>query len=282
MEFAERFACAWIGPWRQGEFAPLLRQLDPAARRPGYATCDDCLAGHDAADAPPEVVLVAQPLPDGSLSAQLQRLAAATPLTRIVLVAGAWCEGERRTGRPPDGALRVYWHELLPWAAAVVATARAGAAPPWSRPVCDLAADAWRGLAAAAPWHAGPLPAAPWVAVDTDDYASYETLEAVLHSCGYAAQWRPRGRPRLWERAGDAPCCAGLWDGGQLAPREQTALRDFVDRLRPQGAGVAAIVDFPRGEHADMMVATGATALLGKPYRREAVAWALRRRLAAG
>ena len=34
------------------------------------------------------------------------------PLSPIVMVLGSWCEGEMRSGYPPEGVIRYYWHQF--------------------------------------------------------------------------------------------------------------------------------------------------------------------------
>ena len=39
----------------------------------------------------------------------------AAPLCRFVALAGSWCEGESRSGRPLPAVPRVYWHQWSAW-----------------------------------------------------------------------------------------------------------------------------------------------------------------------
>ena len=49
----------------------------------------------------------------GELSHDLfQHLQKVAPLSPVVMVLGSWCEGEMRSGFPPEGVLRFYWHQF--------------------------------------------------------------------------------------------------------------------------------------------------------------------------
>src|SRR5690606_19180040 len=138
---------------------------------------------------------LAQPLPGIYKQAQIETLRQLAPLAQIVVVAGTWCEGELRTGKPQSGVLRLYWHELAHWW-----RTRRNPVVVWS-PCLD-----------------GPLiprvsPGEPTLeaalAIHTPTLASYEALAAVLGRFGAHC---------LWIRDLQAPSAAtiGLWDGGQL------------------------------------------------------------------
>ena len=135
-----------VGPWEHAEFAALRAELDPQRQWTTVATLADltaALADDSAENAaatnpfvplPPELVLLAQARPGADDPSQLERLRAVAPLTRVVVVAGSWCEGELRTGHPAAGVVRLYWYELASWWRAAVAEWEANETPAWSEP----------------------------------------------------------------------------------------------------------------------------------------------------
>jgi hypothetical protein len=256
-----------VGPWSEGEFAVVRGAIDPGATWLALPRLGDAISAVATPPAP-EVVLVAQPWPGVDEQEVVDRLQAAAPLVRIVVVAGSWCEGELRTGRPLTGVTRIYWHELPAWWRRAVAERDAGFAPHWAG-------------AASVHWRSGgeETRGRGTVAVDAVDFVVFETLEAALRLFGWKCVWAPRGRGEV----GDA--VAGIWDGGQLDAEERVALAAFCDRLTRAGLGakpqaVMAIVDFPRGEHVELASRLGASVVMGKPYRVDALADELARLVA--
>ncbi len=59
-----------------------------------------------------ELVLLSQSRRGQFCQSRVYQLKQQFPLTPLVIVLGAWCEGETRSGSPLDGAHRVYWHKL--------------------------------------------------------------------------------------------------------------------------------------------------------------------------
>jgi hypothetical protein len=249
----------WLaGPWDEREFMLTRRALDPGGTWSAYRGLSDVVARIASGARSPEVVLLAQPRPGVDAQEAVDELQATAPLTRIVVVAGTWCEGELRTGRPPTGVLRLYWHELPAWWREAVAQRAAGRAPHWST-TPEQALDAARRDDAAAV-------VAATVAVNAIDYTTFEALEAALRAAGWACRWTPRGRGDM------GPAALGIWDGGQLEPDEQRSLSDFCGRFPRQPAPVVTLVDFPRIEHLELVLQAGACgAIVGKPYRASAL-----------
>lgn len=248
----------FVGQWQWGEFIDLRQvcaSLTSASHVEAFATLDETTAAAGRAT-PPEVLLLAQPRPGCVDQAAVDQLQAAAPLTRIVVVAGSWCEGERRTGRPLAGAVRLYWHEVPTWLRRNLALRNGGRTPEWSRPgdpseaavaSLDLFPPAEAALAA--------------LAVDAIDFATFQTLADALRAIGFNCVWTPRGRGVV------AGVRAAIWDGGQLDPSECAALAALRARLDgPAAVPIVALLDYPRAEHIEQARALGAAAVLGKPY----------------
>ncbi len=237
----------WVGDWDAGEFAALRRQLDPAGEMAVATELDEATASVALGPVIPEAVLLAQPRPGCICQMAIDRLLAVAPLVRVIVVAGTWCEGELRTGKPLVGAIRLYWHELPAWWERSAARQREGLAPLWSGPGGE---DVGRD---------GEF-VDTTVAVDAIDYAVFETISAALAPYGATCVWTPRGRGSM------SGATAGIWDGGQLDEEEREALAAFCRRLGDGPGAVVALVDYPRAEHDAIARAAGAGGVLGKPY----------------
>jgi hypothetical protein len=284
-----------VGPWDRAEFAALRDELDGSGQWPTIDSLEKLAANLESTSRladeaapsrtlalPTELVLVAVPKPDPSLQPQLDRLVVVAPLTRVVVVAGSWCEGELRTGSPPVGVIRLYWYEFAPWWRESLAGWRAGVAPAWSGPLGDASAARPASSPDRAHDNEAPTPreVEQLLAVDAIDFETFETLAAALGPHGWNCRWQPRHRPELIESAGYA---AAVWDGGQLSTRELDSLASLVARMRERhpSAPVIALLDFPRVEHVTAARDVGAASILGKPYQVAHLAWELQRLLAA-
>jgi CheY-like chemotaxis protein len=282
-----------VGPWEHAEFAALRAELDPQRQWTTFATLAELAAAlaDDAAEnaaatipsvpLPPELVLFAQARPGVDDPSPSERLRAVAPLTRVVVVAGSWCEGELRTGRPAAGVVRLYWYEFAPWWRAAVAEWEANETPAWSEPLDDVRAGQETAVVALRE-RDNVVPAErDVIVVDAVDFAVFETLAAVLAPFGWCCEWQPRHRPEL---AAVTALVAAIWDGGQLSDRELAALRAFAAGVHAANAAapVIALLDFPRVEHLQAARDAGAAAVLGKPYQVARLVNELDRLIATG
>jgi hypothetical protein len=243
----------WLaGPWDDGEFAILRDALDPRRVWPAASTLGETIEQLLDANPPPEVLLLAEPRPGMNERELVDRAHAVSPLIRLIVVAGSWCEGELRTGRPLAGVTRLYWHELPAWWRAATTRRNAGLAPHWSAPMghpqLTISAPALNATSILT------------VAIDAPDFAVFETLEAILRPHGYAAVWTPPSRHQFHNAQ------IGIWDGGQLDRSKLDALKMFCQQFADIPARVLVLVDYPRPKHFALIREAGATALLGKPY----------------
>ena len=263
-----------IGPWQLAEFAAVRRELDPRGEWPTAATLADVLPRLAEEEAPPELILLAQPRPGVDDAGLLEEVRRAAPLTRVVVVAGSWCEGELRTGRPMPGVVRLYSYEFAPWWRAACEAIARGESPPWSAPLDDpRAGQASIGIVSADANRVRGV-----IAVDAVDFVVFETLTEALAPWGWRCAWTPRHRPELsasaWETARPV---AGIWDGGQLSESELASLAAFAARVKGEIAAasgadvhrspVIALLDFPRVEHLAAVERAGGAAILAKPYQ---------------
>jgi len=250
-----------IGPWQQAEFAAATAQIPLA--EPWQTASDIDLACHILAncDLSPELILLAQPLPNTYLQAKIDHLQRLAPLARLVIVAGTWCEGEVRTGSPPAGVLRLYWYDLAGWWQAALRRLDTGLCPLWSLPFDHPFAGRYSTEnplltpTVTEPTGTETTATETTVLVAATDYAVYETLAAALQPRAVVFRWQAAETP---EKA-----AAGIWDGGQLSNRELASLTHFCRQVT---GPVIALLDFPRVEHLQQTRAAGATAVFAKPY----------------
>ena len=253
-----------VGEWQTAECAAVSRALETMAKIDCAAGIDDACVRLGKCEQPPDLILVAQPLPGDCTRSDVDRLSAIVPLTRIVVVAGSWCEGELRTGSPPAGVVRLYWHEVDGWWRAALRRYRAGQCPPWSLPLDHPTAGRWSSAG-------DDLTTSQTcrVVIDACDFATFEALACGLAAYDITATWSRNADEYHKRQAGSWECQAGIWDGGQLSAAEQRQLAGFCQRI---DGPVTALLDYPRREHVGLAQQLGASTVLGKPYVLEEVA----------
>jgi hypothetical protein len=252
------------GPWHVGEFAAIRQAVDPQSVWPMAPSLNAAIEQIVQRESPPELVLLAQLRPSFDEQADIELLREAAPLTRVIVIAGSWCEGELRTGKPLTGVVRIYWYEFPAWWRAALDGVARRESPPWAEPLDEVrAGQASRYPRIMKAITAGRENATRIVAIDAADYALFESLAAALASGGWTCVWQPRHRPR----AADITPAAGIWDGAQLDANEAESLRRFCDRLSHDKAPVVALLDFPRIEHLEIARRVGAADLMAKPYQ---------------
>jgi hypothetical protein len=257
------------GPWHHAEFAYLLNSLDAKANWPTAPTLAAAVDHLRAAETPPDLILLAQPRPGLDEQADIDCLASLAPLTRIIVVAGAWCEGELRTGRPLTGVVRLYWYEFLAWLRAATKQLVAGASPPWSEPLTEIRAGQWLRYDRSHAAGALGREYARTIAIASKDIAVFEALEAGLKSTGWNCIWAPRHRAEAVDAsaATEPSISVAIWDGAQLDRDELESLRAFCTGRQDQKAPVLALLDFPRAEHIQLALTVGVAAVMAKPYQ---------------
>jgi hypothetical protein len=205
-----------------------------------------------------ELIVVAQSRPGAVPLAEVERLRRDNPLAGVVALAGTWCEGETRTGRPWPGVMRLYWYEFPAWFRRQLRLRATGRCPDWSK--CDFGfriADC--GLRIAGDLSRGVIQ------LTTSSRESADVLSDVLGLAGYATVWQRGGDLGPFVRG----AVAGVWDGGQLDERDLDELAIFCRRLDRNHTPVIAILDFPRRDRVERALQCGAAAVLGKPWRVE-------------
>lgn len=242
-----------VGDWTHPEMAAALVRVPGNHEWPRAETLET--AEHLLLESPltPELIFLAHPLPARVSAAQLDRLQKHSPLTRIVLVAGTWCEGELRTGNVPAGVIRLYWYDLANWWLVAQKQLAARIAPAWSQPLDHPQAGRWTSVKG----NTQQAAILQIVVIDAADYSVFETLAAALVDYGMNCYWQQAST-----RTAALPDF-GIWDGSQLSLAEQESLSTFC---RQVNGPVVALLDFPRLELIEKAQAAGASNVVAKPY----------------
>jgi hypothetical protein len=240
----------------------LIGDLD----RPDFAAIrDDVSDGIDIATAsltaaldlcdPNDVAVLLASYADQFSHGELAQLRAKWPLLSIVMVVGAWSEGECRSGRALPGVARIAWHEWSAfWRVEQMRLAH-GALPTWWLP--PTASDEERILARCR------LPASLGrVAVVAE---RRESRRALAELC------RALGGNVLATSLADHCAADGvghvIWD--VIDARLLTADRVAHLRRRFGAARITVLLTFPRPEDAVLAESLGVENLVGKPNLAE-------------
>jgi CheY-like chemotaxis protein len=221
------------------------------------------LSDHDA----PALIVLAESRP-GEFSAQaVETLRQRAPLARWWSLAGSWCEGESRSGKPAPGVLRSYWHQWPARVGAEQARQAAGRPPAWTLP--QTAGEEERCLWAAAE------PCDKRTSTVLIRGASRQAVEALAAAC------RLRGKVPIDvgmhsendEAVSAVSPAVMLWD----TTAERAGRADLVASMRAAGGGapIVAVVGFPRADQVERILAAGCSGIVSKPFRLEDLYWQL-------
>ena len=211
----------------------------------------------------PAVIILGQSRRGQFAESDVERLLHAAPLARVVVLAGSWCEGETRSGRPIGGVHRLTWHEAPQAVPRELAALSAGRTSGWSWP-------------ATAVRYERPLPTnrgGQLVAVCSASASMAEAVSFALRDVGYKTAIAETSRPNLVLGAG-----AIVWDVPADADRvdlERRALRDWF-----AGVPVVALCGFPRPDDLTRLRSMGVSAAVGKPFQLADLAAAVERAIA--
>jgi hypothetical protein len=235
-----------IGPWHHGEFALLQPSLNGSSDWLRSKNFVDALTLLSENEWSPEFILIAQALPGVISQDEIEKVRQAAPLAQIVIVAGSWCEGELRTGQPPEGVLRMYWHEFANWwPTRMQSDWSACLDGPFAARCSKLSTQSQNSCSAA---------------IHSPTLAEFQAISSVL---------TPSGCKTMWVRHADgfpSEYSVGIWDGGQLDFQELTKLKAFASKVQSRSGKLVVLLDFPRKEHFELLQDLGCHAVFGKPY----------------
>lgn len=259
-------AIVLVGNVERPEFAGVAGFLESLGQvhrfRDVGAAADATASGEIAAD----LTVIAQSYPGEFSHQSVDRLRAASPLTRIVALLGSWCEGEMRSGHPWPAVVRLYWHQGLGRIAREIKRLAGGACPSWGLPLTAteeerLLAECATGFQPVAT-RQRPVLRQGLVGIAARRFESFDWLSAVC---------RQYGSPTVWLRGPQYPRVEGLTailiDGTDFGDAEMTTLRRLSERYSQ--ARRVALMDFPRIEDRERVLRAGADAVISKPVSVE-------------
>jgi hypothetical protein len=197
----------------------------------------------------PSAIVVLQSRPGEFPQPQIEALHRRAPLARLIVLAGAWCEGELRSGRPAHGVTRILWHQ---WRERLPRALEAAPLPRTTSEVESLLraipqqAEAHSGLAAICTWRR-------------------ESFVALAEACQVA------GLRGVWQQP-DAPLVVNdadvlLIDGWPLIGG-----RTFAHKLIP----ALLLLDWPRPDDVARAAEQQIDRVLGQPLHLADLVAALR------
>jgi CheY-like chemotaxis protein len=258
----EKLTMLVVGDIERAEFRASFAQVADAdfAQRADIREALVYLQGHDA----PAVIVLAQSRPGEFAAGEVEELRRAAPLARLWTLAGSWCEGEVRSGKPPAGAMRSYWHQWPARLSVELDRIADGLSPAWSLPV--TAGEEDRVLRATG------QPAERRTGLIVVRGNEREAIEALADACGargYSTVSVHGERPQT----AVSGALAILWD----TFAERAADPSEVHRIRRDAgdAPLIAILGFPRVEEIQRAFAAGVHSVVSKPFRLEDLFWQL-------
>jgi hypothetical protein len=202
----------------------------------------------------PLLIVLAQRWPGEFSERQSDRLRRVAPLARISELLGSWCEGQTRTGDPHHATLRYYWHQWIARLAPEFARAKRGKSPVWSLP--PTMTDEERLMALD---HPQPKLDRGLLTIHTRGAEMAAALGAAAADRGFGAVWI---RSRSMQQVSGVR--AAIWDAKCGSAAEAGRLAELRAALgsRP----IMALVNFPRVEDRELLLASGASHVVSKPF----------------
>lgn len=242
---ALRLRALFVGPREHRDFADAWRwlaerwQVEHAASVAAAAQLGEF-----------ELIVLAQPRPRMFGESDVARLLAVSPLARVILLCGSLCEGEGRSGRPPRGVLRIYWHQWPDFVSRELSGDSVASA------AFSTFGDEDRFLCSTASHRAEAKPSEePLVAILAASSALADLLVDACRGRGRAIVVRPNAASPT-----EFPQLEGVteafWSGDLYKAEEASQLTHFARAVRP--ACVTALLHFPRPEDSARAIDLGA------------------------
>jgi CheY-like chemotaxis protein len=251
-----------IGDYQHGDFRDAVRWLAENTLLTPTSSTASALSWIEQGHLP-DVIIIAQSRP-GQLSRQhIERLHAASPISRLVALLGSWCEGEGRSGRPWPGVVRIYWHQWRPRMIPELSASGWPAHSLWQLPRTSTPSEQYKQAARVDwPQHGG------LVAIHTRIFRTYEALSDACRQGGYATVWFPPAKP-----SHSGGLAAAIWDGDGWDACDIRLLEQTVQQHQP--APVLAMLDVVRRNDHDQALAAGAFSAIAKPFLVNDLLWQL-------
>jgi len=266
--FADEVSILLVGNTFRSEFRDARTALEEWGRVVPAMDIDAAAAELAGGRVVPDLIVVAQAYPGEFDSDQIDRLRRLAPVAPVVALLGAWCEGEMRSGRPWPGVVRVYWHQWLPRCAQELGRLREGICSTWGLPMTAGEEERLLALAGQSPPRREGL-----IAICSARFDMQQWLSAACAKRGYSTVWL---RPHQADRLDGVK--AAIFDATGCSGEDSEGLKRLGDALGP--VPIIALLDFPRVEDRDRVLAAGASAVLSKPFLLEDLFWQMDRSVA--
>jgi CheY-like chemotaxis protein len=267
-----------IGDLDRPEFQGVGEFLESLGQVHRFLEADTAASVLAAGEIVSDLTVIVQSFPGEFSQEVIDRLRAASPVSRMIALLGSWCEGEMRSGQPWPTVIRLYWHQGLGRIGREIRRLARGDCPQWGLPL--TATEEERLLAATPRSRTGSRPVAGrtgFQPVETNGKSAFHEGLIGIAARRYesfdwlAAACRLRDYATLWLRGPQYPLVEGfsaiLVDGTDFHAAEFEDLRQIALRY-PQALRIA-IMDFPRIEDHRRLYEAGAAAVFSKPLSVE-------------
>jgi hypothetical protein len=190
----------------------------------------------------PSAIVFLQSRPRELSQDRIEALHSRAPLARLIVLAGPWCEGELRSGRPAHGVTRILWHQ---WRERLPRELEVATLP---RTTSDV-----ESLLRALP-RRGAIDIRGCVAICT---WRRETFAALADVCGLL------GLSSVWQQP-DAPRVAGSTTAAIIDGWESIEARS---RICSEKLPTFLLLNWPRQEDLNRAAEQGIARVLGQPLQ---------------
>ena len=188
----------------------------------------------------------------------------------IVLLLGSWCEGENRSGKPLQGVNQVLWHQWDSRFERFCIQMKEGLKSDWHQPLTASVSDRVRDFA---PDSAiSEMLQGKKVLISSEDNTTFESISDMLsiYQCaGFWAESRESGAADV-----DAICVDGNGASEELIDRIVNLKAKF------ENVPVSVMLNFPRQQDLDSLMAVGVKEVVSKPYTHNEFPHSLTRSMA--
>lgn len=245
-----------IGDLAGAEFAFALDGLSLSMQQRRFASAAEAIDATD--DSHPELIVLAQSRPGEVSPTAVERLHRQHPLARLIVLLGAWCEGEMRTGYPIAGTTRIFWHAFPTQINRLLDELRDGHSAGWAFP--RIAGQQERLLGEIPSRRSGlTVKHGRVLLVRAVNLTTFQSVADALAPQGHTCLWLD---PERLVRYRD--CDAIVWDAPQLDAVECRLLRNC--RAALASTPIVLLAGFPRWDDHQLAGELGISALLAKPY----------------
>jgi hypothetical protein len=247
-----------VGDFRHADFRPALGWLHAHVDIQCVASCRLALELlEESSHAPIDWLVFAAARRGRFVPREVEMLHRVAPLARLLYLAGTWCEGETRSGRPLPGVMRVPWHAWQPRALAELLGMGTPRYAGWRLGRAATAVDVALASAASLRSRRDAARDEPTVVI-ADAREDFLALADAISACGQSATWcRSHQLPQHRDAA------AVLWNARSLTAALANELRGVItDEVPP----VVLLLDAPRGHEVALAQSAGVSAVCGKPF----------------